>query len=200
MQGQDIRVRRRIRITIAAWITILILTGAFQLYRGDAITDGVVFLAMAAALIVGETGVLSRLDGKLLKPRRLVVAIALAVDAGTLVFTPRHGMFDGIVIAVTGVLVFLVAWPNGPVSNEGPEPWTPRMSRAAIAWAILGLAFVLWELAMYFLGYGQDGRTAFPALSDILDPVLNNPIGRFLGTVAWLAGGAALMRRGRRST
>ena len=73
------------------------------------------------------------------------------------------------------------------------------MTRAAIAWTILGLALVLWELAMYFLGCGQDGRTAFPALSDILDPILNNPIGRFLGVVAWLAGGVALTRRGRRS-
>ena len=199
VQGEQVRVRRSVRLTTAAWILILVLTGFFQIYRGDALTDGIVFLAMAAALIVGETGILNRLDRKLLKPRRLVVAIALAIDAVTLVFTPRHGMFDGIVIAVTGVLVFLVAWPNGAVTDEAPEPWTPRMTRAAIAWAILGLAFVLWELAMYFLGYGQDGRTAFPALSDILDPVLNNPIGRFLGAVAWLAGGVALMRRGRRS-
>lgn len=197
MQGEVVRVRRSVRITIAAWILILVLTGFFQLYRGDAITDGVVFLAMAVALIVGETGLLSRLDGRLIKPRRIVVAIALAIDAGTLVFTPRHGMFDGIVIAITGVLVFLVAWPNEPASGDAPEPWTPRMTRAAIAWAILGLAFVLWELAMYFLGYGQDGRTAFPALSDLLDPILDNPIGRALGAAAWLAGGVALMRRGR---
>ena len=69
VQGEQVRVRRSVRFTIAAWITILILTGAFQLYRGDAVTDGIVFLAMAAALIVGETGILSRLDGKLLKPR-----------------------------------------------------------------------------------------------------------------------------------
>jgi hypothetical protein len=189
----------KLRLTIAAWITILILTGCFQLYRGDAVTDGVVFLAMAVALIVGETGILKRLDGRLLKPRRWVVAIALALDGATLVFTPRHGMFDGIVIAITGVLVFLVAWPNEVPADETPEPWTPRMTRAAIAWTILGLALVLWELAMYFLGYGQDGRTAFPALSDILDPILNNPVGRFLGVVAWLAGGVALTRRGRRS-
>ena len=188
----------RLRLTIAAWITILILTGGFQFYRA-AIPDGAVFIAMAIALIVGETGILSRLDGKGLRPRRLVVAIALAVDAAVLVLTPRHGYADGIAIAGTGLLVFLVAWPNEPSGDTAPEPWVPRMTRAAIAWAILGIAFCIWELAMYFLGYGQDGRTAFPALSDILDPVLDNPIGRLLGAAAWLAGGIALTRRGRKS-
>jgi hypothetical protein len=209
VQGEVVRVRRSVRITIAAWILILILTAGFQLYRGDAIADGIVFLSMAVALIVGETGILRSLDGRMIKPRRFIVAIVLAVDAAVLVLTPRHGYADGIVIAVTGVLVFLVAWPNDAPSDGAPtdeaageaaarEPWTPRLTRAAIAWAILGIAFCAWELAMYFLGYGQDGRTAFPALSDILDPVLDNPIGRLLGAAAWLAGGIALTRRGRK--
>jgi hypothetical protein len=188
----------KLRLTIAAWITILVLTGGFQFYRA-AIPDGAVFIAMAIALIVGETGILSRLDGKGLRPRRLVVAIALAVDAAVLVLTPRHGYADGIAIAVTGLSVFLVAWPKESSGETAPEPWAPRMTRAAIAWAILGIAFCIWELAMYFLGYGQDGRTAFPALSDILDPVLDSPIGRLLGAAAWLAGGIALTRRGRKS-
>lgn len=193
-----VRVRRSVRITTAAWIVILVLTGFFQIYRGDALADGIVFLSMAVALVVGETGILKQLDGHFLKPRRLVVLLAVAVDAAVLVLTPRHGYADGIVIAVTGVLVFLIAWPNGAASDRSPEAWTPRLTRAAIAWAILGLAFVLWELAMYILGYGQDGRTMFPALSDILDPVLDNPIGRALGAAAWLAGGVALMKRGRK--
>jgi hypothetical protein len=205
VQGEVVKVRRSVRITIAAWILILILTAGFQLYRGDAIADGIVFLSMAVALIIGETGIVRRLDGRMIKPRRVVVAIVLAIDAAVLVLTPRHGYADGIVIAVTGVLVFLVAWPNDAPTDEDAgevaarEPWTPRLTRAAIAWAILGIAFCAWELAMYFLGYGQDGRTAFPALSDILDPVLDNPIGRLLGAAAWLAGGIALTRRGRKT-
>jgi hypothetical protein len=50
---------------------------------------------------------------------------------------------------------------------------------------------------MYFLGLNASGRTEFPALSDLLDPVLDNPVGRILAIVAWLAGGVALSRRGR---
>jgi hypothetical protein len=180
----------------AAWIAILVLTGAFQLYR-EAFADAAVFIVLAAALVLGETGILNRLDGRAIRPRRIVVAIALAIDVVVLVFTPRHGYADGIVLAVTGVLVFIVAWPNERTTDQSTPPWSPRLTRAALAWTILGIAFCIWELAMYFLGYGAEGRTDFPALSDILDPVLNNPIGRVIGVVAWLAGGVALTRRGR---
>jgi hypothetical protein len=180
----------------AAWIAILVLTGAFQLYR-QAFADAAVFIVLAAALVIGETGILGRLDGRAVRPRRIVVAIAVAIDAIVLVLTPRHGYADGIVLAVSGVLVFIVAWPNDGASTRTAQPWSLRLTRAALAWTILGIAFCIWELAMYFLGYGAEGRTDFPALSDILDPILNNPVGRVVGVAAWLAGGVALTRRGR---
>jgi len=154
---------------------------------------------MAAALIVGETGILNRFDGRRWHPRRIVVLIALAIAAGVLVFTPRHGLADGVVVTVSGVLVFLVVWPNTPADSEA-DPWSERLTRSATAWAIVGIAFCIWELGMYFLGLNASGRTEFPALSDLLDPVLNNPIGRFLAIAAWLAGGVALARRGRTTT
>jgi hypothetical protein len=192
---QATRTRRSVRLTILAWIAILFLTGAFQFYRG-AVADGIIFLAMAAALIVGETGILSRFDGRRWHPRRIVVLVALAIAAGVLVFTPRHGLADGVVVGASGVLVFLVVWPNMPDDSE-PDPWSDRLTRSAVAWAILGIAFCIWELGMYFLGLNASGRTEFPALSDLLDPVLDNPVGRILAIVAWLAGGVALSRRGR---
>jgi hypothetical protein len=186
-----------VRLTIAAWIAILLLTGAFQFYR-LAFADAIVFCALALALVLGETGILNRLDGRMIRPRRILVAAVVAVDAGVLMLTARHGYADGIVLAVSGVLVFVVAWPND-ASDGGLGPWTPRLTRTALAWTILGIAFCLWELATYFLGYGAVGRTQYPALSDILDPLLNNPVGRVVGVAAWLAGGLALMRRGRAS-
>jgi hypothetical protein len=188
----------RLRLASAAWITILILTGAFQVYR-QAFADAAVFILLAAALVVGETGILSRLDGRAIRPRRIAIAVVLALDAIVLVFTPRHGYADGIALAVTGVLVFIVAWPNESATEQAKQPWSPRLTRAALAWTIVGIAFCVWELAMYFLGYGAEGRTDFPALSDILDPILNNPVGRVIGVAAWLAGGVALTRRGRTS-
>jgi hypothetical protein len=198
---QATRTRRstRVRITILAWIAILFLTGVFQFYRG-AVADGIVFLAMAAALLVGETGILNRFDRLYWRPRRVVVIIALVIAAAVLVLTPRHGLADGAVVVASGVLVFVVAWPNPPVSDTQPDAWSTRLTRSALAWAIIGIAFCIWELGMYFLGLNAAGRTEFPALSDLLDPILDNPIGRLLAVVAWLAGGVALARRGRSTT
>jgi hypothetical protein len=196
---QATRARRsiKVRITILAWIAILVLTGLFQFFYRKAIGDGVVFVAMAAALLVGETGILSRFDGRRWQPRRIVVVIALVVAAAVLVLTPRHGIADGVVVAASGILLFVVAWPNSPGAESVAVPWSSRLTRSALVWAIIGIAFCIWELAMYFLGLTASGRTEFPALSDLLDPILNNPIGRLLGVAAWLAGGVALARRGR---
>ena len=199
MQATETRRSVRLRLVSAAWIAILVLTGAFQLYR-RAFADAAVFILLAVALVIGETGILSRLDGRAIRPRRIAITIAGAIDAVVLVFTPRHGYADGIVLAISGVIVFIVAWPNGLATDNAKQPWSLRLTRTALAWTILGIAFCIWELAMYFLGYGAEGRTDFPALSDILDPILNNPIGRVIGVAAWLAGGVALMRRGRTST
>jgi hypothetical protein len=185
-----------VKLANAAWITILIFTGSFQLYR-DAIPDGIVFFAMAAALLVSLTGILNRFDNWRWQPRRAFVVIALAVAAAVLVLTPRQGITDGVVVVASGVLVFLVAWPSPVEGETRPSPWGPRMTRAAVAWSIAGILFCGWELAMYFLGYGRSGRTEYPALSDLFDPILNNPVGRVIGVAAWLAGGVSLARLGK---
>jgi hypothetical protein len=182
---------------VAAWVAILILTGGFQIYRGAPI-DGAVFLALAVALILDLTGILPAPRNTQWQPSRIILISVLGAAAAVLALTPRHGIGDGIAIAISGILVFLVAWPQrgAPAgTNETESAWTPRMRRSAAAWACVGIAICLWELAMYFLGTYVD-RSAFPALSDLLDPLLNNPIGRILFAAAWLVGGVALMRRG----
>ncbi len=182
--------------TTAAWVAILILTGGFQIYRGAPV-DGAVFLAMAVALILDLSGVLPSPRNAEWRPSRIILICVLGAAAAVLALTPRHGPGDGIAIAVSGILVFLVAWPQ-PASADDRDSWTPRMRRAATLWACVGIAVCLWELAMYFLGTYVN-RYAFPALSDLLNPLLDHPIGRILFAAAWLLGGVALMRRGRES-
>ena len=179
----------------AAWVAILILTGGFQIYRGAPV-DGGVFLAMAVALILDLSGVLPAPRNREWRPSRVILICVLGAAALVLALTPRHGIGDGIAIAVSGILVFLVAWPQQeePGADTG---WSPRMRRAATLWACVGIAVCLWELAMYFLGTYVD-RHAFPALSDLLNPLLDHPIGRILFAAAWLVGGVALMRRGQK--
>ena len=186
---------------VAAWVAILILTGGFQIYRGAPV-DGAVFLAMAGALILDLAGILPEPQTTEWRPSRIILIGVLGAAAVVLALTPRHGIGDGIAIAVSGILVFLVAWPQRDAPAGSDEPgnvWTPRMRRAATLWACVGIAVCLWELTMFFLGAYVD-RSAFPALSDLLDPLLDQPIGRILFAAGWLVGGVALMRRGQGRT
>jgi hypothetical protein len=195
-------VRARVSLPVAAWIVILILTGGFQFYRG-AVADGCVFIAMAVALVLDLTGAFPAFRSREWRPSRIITVLVLAGAAAVLALTPRHGLPDEIVLIVSGVLVFLVAWPDHePRSGEAETAaevfWTARMRRTAALWAGVGIAFCLWELSMYFLGtYVDTGRDAFPALSDLLNPLLQNPVGRVIFVAAWLLGGVALARRGR---
>jgi hypothetical protein len=150
---------------------------------------------MAVALILDLTGILPAPRTAEWRPSRIILICVLGAAALVLALTPRHGVGDGVAIAVSGILVFLVAWPQHDASVTGDKTWTPRMRRAATLWACVGIAVCLWELTMYFLGTYVD-RYGFPALSDLLDPLLDNPIGRILFAAAWLVGGVALMRRG----
>ncbi|MDQ1569505.1 MAG: hypothetical protein QOF79_179 [Actinomycetota bacterium] len=173
----------------------MVLTGSFQFYRG-AVADGIVFIALAVALIADSLGWLPRFRARERKLPRLILVLALAVAAAVLALTPRHGIADGIVLAISGILVLIVAWPDQPATSS--TRWTRRMARSAYLWAALGIAVCLWELTMYFLGSFQPtGRTDFPALSDLLDPLLQHPVARILFAAAWLLGGVALSRRGR---
>jgi len=186
--------RARVSLPVAAWVVILVLTAGFQFYRG-AVADGIVFLAMAVALIVDLTGIFPAFKSREWRPSRIITVLVLAGAAAVLALTPRHGLPDEIVLIVSGVLVFLVAWPDHEVAEK---EWNARMRRTAALWAGVGIAFCLWELTMYFLGtYVDSGRNAFPALSDLLDPLLQNPVGRVIFVAAWLLGGVALARRGR---
>jgi hypothetical protein len=189
---------RPLRASIAqwAWIVIMLLTGGFQFYRGAA-PDGIVFTALAAALILDALHWMPAFRAREWRPSRTLLVIALGIAAAVLALTPRHGLADSVVLIVSGALVLIVAWPDHS-NGTGRPAWTPRMRRSATLWAAVGIAVCLWELAMYFLGtYVPGGRDDFPALSDLLDPLIQNPIGRVLFVAMWLLGGVALARRGR---
>ncbi len=178
-----------------AWIAILVLIGGFQLFRG-AITDAAVFLALAVALVADTIGWLPAIRRRESRLPWIVVVIALVVAAAVLVLTPRHGLGDQLVLIASGLLVLIVVWPSAPSGTV--SPMTARLARTAALWAAVGIALCLWELAMYLLGtFLPGGRTSFPALSDLLNPLIDSPAGRIVFVVAWLLGGVALLRRGR---
>lgn len=177
----------------ALWIAVPVLAGLVQLLRGEA-ADAVVFLVPAFLLAADSAGALPRIGG----PPRTVTALLPAgtVAAGAvLALTPRHGPADGAAVVLLGVAVLSAAWPDPAV--RAPAADAPFRRSAAI-WATLALAVAVWELLAFLLGLPSAAASLrHPAISDLLDPVADVPIGRAGLVAAWALAGLALLRRGR---
>ncbi|WP_460570249.1 hypothetical protein [Humibacter soli] len=188
------------------WITILVLCGSFQIYRGAPV-DGVFFLAAGAALLADAAGWLRFLRRYPLPRVRLAVQVTLGIIAvAVIAFAPQFGLADLITVAVIGATALIVAWRDDPPTALGPK--TERedvvlrraLRRSAVLWAAAGVFLCLWELASFFLAMpSPSAEFDHPPLSDIVDPIVANPIGRGACAALWLLAGAALLRRGRRS-
>jgi hypothetical protein len=180
----------------APWIAILALTAFFQFLRGAPV-DGVIFLAVALALVADATGLLRRLPLRPHVVRRATTVVVVIVLAVLLTALPRYSVADGVIVAAVGVTALLLAWPGDDRARDRPQA-RAGVRRAAMLWATLGVLTCLWEVTMFFLGMpSPEAEYAHPPLSDLVGPLLDNPVLRFLLVVAWLAGGAALLRRGR---
>lgn len=203
VRANDARIGSRARDD-APWIGILALTSAFQFFRG-APADGVIFAAAALALTVDLTGLL-RFARTARMPRRLAAFSLGIVIVALLTLLPRYSFADGVIVVGIGLTLIPFAWPNrsaGPSDDPSTPPangWPRPLRRAAILWSALGVALCLWELGSFILGMpSPTAEYAHPPLSDLIDPLLENPIGRGIGAALWLLGGAALLRRGRQT-
>lgn len=195
--------RRRLSATVimrAGWTAVLIITAVFHVVRG-APADAAIYAAGAVVLIFDALGWLRiplrmPADRDTLS-RRVVAGTLIAVASLTLGFTHLYSPADTAIVVGLGVLLLPVAWAD---PGSGPrEPLTPVIRRTAIAWSIVIVAGCLWEIGVFFLGRDLTGsETAFPALSDLIDPVLAWPPARAVLVACWLLGGYTLLRRGRR--
>lgn len=209
--------------TSAAWVAILAITAGFQFFRGASI-DGTVFTVAAIALIVDIIGLPARFAFRPPRVRKGVVVGACALTAAALVLLPRYSVADAVIVVAVGLAVvpFMWAIPSGRgedapgrLDDARSERETGRLERhakdaadpeaarravrhAALLWAALGIALCLWEMTAFFLGMPSPrAEWAHPPLSDLIGPMLSNPIGRAVCVVLWLGGGVALLRRGR---
>jgi hypothetical protein len=192
--------RRRL-LPALPWIAIVAITSIVQFVR-EAPFDGVVFGAIGIALLADALHLVPRAP-RLARPAMVPTLVgALAVGA-LLAFTPRHGVVDGIVLAGLGAAVLPFAWAGvrsrtGATEQRAADPRALR--RTAIAWAATGVVTCLWELTSWVLGRILPPAAALehPAISDILDPALDQVGLRAIFVAAWVALGLALVTRGRR--
>jgi hypothetical protein len=178
----------------APWLAILLITGTVQFVR-DAPWDGVIFLTVAAVLAVDVVRPLPSWPRPRVAPKpvaRLVVWVIVAAAGLLLVVMPRHSVGEGIVAVAIGLTALVFAWPARPVAARIADDGTLR--RTGILWAMTALAVCVWELASFVLGRTMPGGVIeHPAVSDLIDPLLDVGSGHALFAAAWLAFGALLV-------
>lgn len=182
--------RRTVTAGTVAWLVILAVVALVQLTRRAYIDSAVLITALAVLLV----------DAMRLGPRpavraptsRWAVAVPAVLVGAVLALAPRHGPVAGAAVAAAGAAAIAYAWPD----RTGSPTWDPSTTRTALVWAAAWVAGCLWELAMFLLGGTRsDGRDAFPAASDLLDPLLANPVIKAVFVAGWLAAGVGLLSR-----
>ncbi len=189
----------------APWIAIVSLTAAVQFVRAAPV-DGAVFAVVALALLADAVGIVPRV-APIARPGIVPVLAAALAAALLLALTPRHGVVDGIVLVGVGAAALLAGWagvrpgaPPRPEKRRGPRPGdAAAVRRTAILWAAVGVATCAWELTSFVLGrILPEQKAQHPAISDLIDPALDQFWFRALFVVGWIALGIALLGRGGR--
>ncbi|WP_417555823.1 hypothetical protein [Microbacterium sp.] len=179
---------RALRWPVVCWLIILVLIGIVQVVRGD-VFDTVAF-AVAIVLVIAS----------ILLPQRAgrgvhtsVIAITSTVLAVAVALLPRHSPGMVAAVLVTGVVALISGWAG---TASAVHRWTPGLHRLAVAWAVILVVGCLWELAQFIVGRLAPTQPSF-ALSDLVDPLLDVPLGKAVFAMAWLACGVFLVLRGR---
>ncbi|WP_158863937.1 hypothetical protein [Leifsonia sp. AG29] len=202
------RTRSREARTALPWIGILLLTALFHAIRGAPV-DSAIYAAVAAVLCLDlmrrtRRAALDRVG--LSGPpggTRVTVALILVATAAV-ALAPLYGTIDAAIVLGIGVLLLPLVWAQPALPDRRTrgsvtrEPSARAVRRTAVVWSCVIAAGCAWEVAAFFLGRAMPTRQAeFPALSDLLDPLIAWPPARALLVLAWLLGGWALTRRGR---
>ena len=206
-------VRRRRVLSAAPWVLMLLAVGVVQAVRAQWV-DAALFLFVAAGLALDASGVIDRIvrggaarqdaGGGGIRSRtpverigRTVAWAAVAIAAGVLVVATRHGFVAGVFALLFGVLAVVIAWAPATSPPPSPERRTARR-RAALLWVSVVVAASVWELSTFIVGrIVPSVRPDFPSLSEIVDPLLDQPAGRAVFVVVWLGLGGFLLTRAR---
>jgi len=209
--------RGRVWLRSAPWIFILLAICVVQIVRAQPL-DAVIFGVGAVVLGLDAAGALPAGGVRPSIPLTALIVVAAAL-AIILVVAPRHGVVVAVAVGAVGIAAVGIAWflppraaasggsgdsggsgsSGGSGGEEAAERRT-RIRRAAVGWACVALVMCLVELWSFLWGRTTgDAQGEHPAISELLDPALDGPIGRAVFALAWLALGVLLVTRGRRS-
>lgn len=197
--------------TIVALLVVALIVIA-QLLRPSA-RDALLFMALGVLIAVG------RRQGQRFSVRRPsrrlpawmgvlveVAVIGLLLGLGlVLVFAPRFGAADLVVVALLGMVAIALAWGQRDdldraihdIRSAGAHE-RRALRRAAWGWSALAVSLGAWELAAFVLG-GTGMANPPPAVSDLIDPLADVWPSRAVIVAVWLTGGVWLTHAARRA-
>jgi len=174
---------------------LLTVTGVVHVIRGAPL-DAVIFLGVAAALIVTELVRPAPVTSPQQLPNRPLLVLAGSVVFGVAVGWTQFGVFSETMLIVVGVLALLAVWRQG----DANPPESPPVRWGALAWVALALAGCGWEVVSFVHEVNVDDVSiGHPTLSDIVEPLLSQQYVRWIVLTAWIAAGYGLVRVGRRA-
>lgn len=179
------------------WLVVMFIMASFQTWRG-AIVDGVLFYTVVVLLltdrIVGERWVALR---RLRTLPRWAVWSGGGLAAVVLTVAPRHGTIVFVVMVAIGIGMLALAWGG---RSRLAHLDSVALRRSARTWGALGVGLCLWEAIAFVLSVTLPGGVeAYPTVSVLLDPVLQNILGQGLFVALWLLAGVGLITIWRRS-
>lgn len=178
-------------VSAILWICVLTIMASFQTWRG-AYIDGVLFYALVAMLVIDRlTGGRIRILKQPVTAPKVVTLGITGTLALVLIVAPRHSWIDLVTMVAIGVTVLILAWEPAPDRRELPEK---ALKKSALAWATLAVGLCVWEATAFILSVTMPLGTDYPTVSVLLDPILENIVGRIFFVLLWLAGGLGLLR------
>lgn len=163
-------------------------TAIFHTWRGSW-QDVIIFGASALVILTQVFGLTKVGFSSQPKLSLWVIAPVVALSAIILYVSPRHGLENFLVLMFfIPVGIALIMYRDAP--RQYPPKKTIRRSR--LLWAIWAIGFALNELFAYVLSKLTGSLEDFPTISVILDPVLNEPLGRAIFVALWLTAGIYL--------
>lgn len=176
------------KVSFNPWVVIFLGTAIFHVWRGS--FEDVLIFGGSAALIITQVLGLTRF-GFSQQPRFHVYQIATVVVlvAGILYFAPRHSLINLLtlvaLIPIGVALLFYVDRTDQPAA-------TRPVLRSRLLWGSWAVIFALIELVAYLGSKLTGDLGGFPTISVLLDPVLDDALGRALFVVLWLMAGVYL--------
>lgn len=118
-----------------------------------------------------------------------VIGAVVMASALALYFSERHGLVNFVTLLIyipIGIVLLLY------VDRENQTLPTGPVRRSRLVWGTWAISFALIELIAYLGSKVSGDLELFPTISVLLDPVLDDPLGRATFVALWLIAGVYL--------